>query len=239
MKKNIFICIAFTAAIIISCNKKKSPEPDTPSGNQNSTNQSGFFELLKAQYFDGTNYVTLGEDINLTFVNFDTGPGSAIEVQAGNVTFNGTGLKFGGYSYTDTTYLINYSVPNYTLNVSGSSQIDAFSTTFSPSYPSFTGDSLLPTTVSKSAGFSVNLGSSISNATDTCTIHLLGSTVKKIAPGQTSVTFTPADLSGIMVANGYYYELYLYHNQALIVNNKTYYVRSELQYTKYNINVVP
>jgi hypothetical protein len=239
MKRTISILIILINGLCLTSCKKKSAAPDAPPNNSPSTYQGGVFELFRSQYFDGTNVINSIDNINLTFINYTNSPGSSTEVNAGNVNFNGKGLRFDGYSYEDTTYTINYTAPTFSLNVSGSSQIDAVTTTFNPSYPIFTGDALLPTTVSKSTGFTINLGSSITNTTDTCTIQLYSSAIKKVAPGQTSVTFTPADLSGVMVANGYYFELYLYHIQPLNINNKIFYLRNELQYTKYNINVIP
>jgi hypothetical protein len=238
MKKS-FLILSFIITLV-SCNKKKTTDPVAPPPNNvTSTYETGLIDLFRAQYFDGTNTVTTGDNVTVTFINYDNTPNSSLEVSAGNVNVNGTGLYFNGVNYEDTTYAINLSPATFSLHVSGSSQINAFTTTFNPVYPSFTGDALLPTTVSKSTGFTINLGSSISNMTDTATIHLLGSVVKKIAPGQASVTFTPADISGIMVANGYYFELYVYNTQPLNINSNAYYLRTELQYTKYNINVVP
>ncbi len=232
--------IIFTLAVAVAlqaCNKNKNADPITPPNNVATTAQTGLIDLLRSQYFDGTNMVTAGENVTITFINYDSN--SSTEVPAGNVSFNGTGLKFDGINYEDTTYAISYLPSTYTVSASGSGQIDAFSTTFTQSFPSFTGDALLPITVSKSVGFTVNLGSSIVNASDTSTIHILNSSIKKIAPGQTSVTFTPADLSGIMVANGYYFELNLCNRQTLSVNGKNYYVKNNLLFTKYNVDVTP
>lgn len=233
--------IISTLAVVLAlhaCNKNKNADPITPPpNNAASTIQLGLIDLFRSQYFDGTNMVTAGENVTITFINYSNN--SSSEVPAGNVNFNGTGLMFNSINYEDTTYTISYSPATYSVSASGSSQIDAFSTTFPQSFPSFSGDALLPTTVSKSVGFTVNLGSSILNTTDTTTIQLFSSAVKKIAPGQTSVTFTPADLSGVMVANGYYFEINLCNRQTLSVNGKNYYVKNNLLFTKYNVDVTP
>lgn len=237
--KKLTLIIFFVIALQ-ACNKKKTADPVAPPPNNvTSIYQTGVFELLKSQYFDGTSIVTDGEYVTLTFINYDFSTSTSVEVNAGNVNFNGTGLKFDTYNYQDTTYAINYAPSTFTVNVSGSSQISAFTATFNPIYPVFTGDALLPITVSKSVGFTVNLGSSISNVTDTATIHLFTSSLKKIAPGQTSITFTPSDLSGVMIGSGYPFELELVNNQSLNVNGTNYNIRQELLYKKYNINVVP
>ncbi len=226
--------------VVFSCQKKKQADPNsTPNNATSTTYQSGIFELLRNEYFDGTNIVTTADNVELTFINYTNSPNSTTQVSAGNVNFNGIGLKFDGYSYTDTTGTLNCTPSTFSVTVSGSSQIDSFTKTFTPSYPSFNGDSLLPTTVSKSTGVTINLASSIVNTTDTATIELFSSVIKKIAPGQTSVTFTPTDLSGIMVASGYYFELHLYNNQSLNINGKIFYVRHTVQYTKYNVDLVP
>jgi hypothetical protein len=236
MKKQIILILIITIGVA-SCNKNKTAEPITPQNTAASTNQTGLIDLFRSQYFNGSNMITAGENVTITFINYSNN--SSSEVPAGNVSFNSTVLKFDGINYEDTTYAISYTPSTYTISASGSSQIDAFSTTFPQSFPAFSGDALLPTTVSKSVGFTVNLGSSIVNASDTSTIHILNSSVKKIAPGQTSVTFTPSDLSGIMVANGYYFEINLCNRQTLSVNGKNYYVKNNLLFTKYNVDVTP
>jgi hypothetical protein len=237
MKKLMLI---ITIVIASQACKKKTTDPVAPPpSNVTSTYETGLIDLFRAQYFDGTNIVTTGDNVTLTFINYDNTLNSSVEVSAGNVNVNGTGLYFNGVNYEDTTYAINLSPATFSLNVSGSSQINAFTTTFNPVYPSFTGDALLPTSVSKSAGCTINLGNSINNVSDTSMIQLFTSVVKKIAPGQTTVTFTPADLSGVMVGSGYYFELYMYNRQTLNVNGRPYYVRDGLQYTKYNVNLVP
>jgi hypothetical protein len=231
------IVIISLLIFIYSCNKKKTATPIVTASSVATTYQTGLIELVKSQYFDGTSMVTVGENVTISFINYDTN--SSIEVPAGNVNFNGTNLSFDGINYEDTNFTVNYVPTTYSVSASGSGQIDAFSATFPQSYPSFTGDGLLPITVSKSNGFTINLGNSIVNITDTSTIQLFNSAVKKIVPGQTTVSFTPADLSSVMIASGYYFEINLYNTQALIINGSNYYVRNSLLFTKYNIDVTP
>jgi hypothetical protein len=237
--KNLKFISIIILLIANSC-KKKTAEPATPAPpNVTSTYETGLIDLLRAQYFDGTNMVTYGDNVFVTFINYDNTLNSSVEVSAGNVTVNGTGLKFDGNSYDDTTYVIDLSPATMSVTASGSSHVNGFSTTFNPVYPSFTGDALLPLFVSKSVGCTINLGNSISNVTDTTFIQLFSSNVKKIAPGQTTVTFTPADLSGMSPGSGYFFEMHLYNRQTLNVNGRAYYVRDGLQYIKYNIELTP
>lgn len=229
------IIIFYLTIIFISCNKK-SVAP-AASGTNSSTIQTGLIDLVKLQYFDGTNIVTSVESVSMSFFNYSNN--SSTVISAGNVSFNGTGLKYNGNSYEDTTYAINFNVPTYTINTEGSNQLTAFTVTINPSYPIFTGDALLPTTVSQSSGFTINLGSSISNISDTATIELSTSAIKKIAPGQTSVTFTPADISGILVSNGHTFQIELSNTLPININGNTFYVKNRVLYTKNNINLIP
>ncbi len=241
--KAITLFVIAFIALIASCNKKDTKPSNevaktlpTPSS---SMVFGGIFDFYNIQtYSSGVGYYN---QYAMQCAFFNNNNSNAIN--AGNVSINNVSLfcdaQYDNW-YLDTTYTINYLQLNYSINVSGNASVQSFNYAFTPIKPSFNGDSLLPDTFSKSAGFTINFGNTIQNITDSVIVSLDGAS-KKMPPNQTSITFTSNDLAivstGTIVSNQFKVELS--NVKKFTVNNTDYYIRNLLSHSKYNIIVMP
>lgn len=136
-------------------------------------------------------------------------------VDAGAVNVNSNSLE----KQSNNAYITNpgFSATNYdnisldfntgsNWNVAGSGSVTAFSYNYTASFPSYSGLSGLPETITKSSGLTINIGSSnadsiyvaiISGNTSSST----GTVIKRYGPSAGNVTISSADLAPL-VATG-------------------------------------
>ncbi len=234
--KHLPLILLLSILLIVSC-KKTQPTP-TNSVSVTSTNVfGGIFDFYNLQTFSASLGYYNEYAMQCALYNTNT------PVNAGSVSVNNVALFCDTQSdnwYRDTAFTINYLQPNYTIIVGGNSVIPAFNYSFLPIKPSFLADSLIPTSFSKSMGFTINFGNSISNITDSVIVSLDGAS-KKMSPNQHSITFTGTDLAlvsqGIGLTN--IFKIELSHISKFTANNTDYYIRNLLSHSKYNIIVLP
>jgi hypothetical protein len=233
------IIIALCVIALVSCKKKETTAaPSSSTGTTTSgtsSNYGGEFNTLIRNYSIGG--VTSPQDslAYCYFVNYATNPGS--KVYAGNVSYNGTQFFYDSSDYQDSTFVLNLHQPNAVWNIAGSANVQAFNFTHTPSYPKFTGNSLLPDSVSISSGITINLGSSISNATDSITITIGFNAIKKIGANQNTCYFSPTDLMYLSLGNGFTIELEMVRKQIVTHNGKDYYLFNRLTHIKSGIKI--
>lgn len=236
--------ISFTLLLVISitsCNKKDSNTPNEETSTTGQVNPSllsgGELHTLSKQYNNGA---TFGFEDSLLYAYFFDSNASGNYANAGSINYNGVTIANYFNEYQDTTFTINIHQPNSVWNIGGSSMITAFSHTFNPSFPTFTGNSFLPDSFSISTGFTINFGNSIANITDTVLLCITDNdVVKKIAPNQTSCNITPTDLLNVSINNGGNIKLQLTNKTTVVYNNKKYYVYNNVWHTKYGIKIKP
>jgi len=237
--------IYLTVSIILllpACKKKEDNSDNkiipTTTGSTNSTTLLGgqLFTLAK-QYNNGSSF---GLEDSISYAYFFGTNSNGNYVNAGNISYNGIFFQNQLNEYQDTTYIVNIHQPNSVWYVGGSSMVTSFSHTFTPSFPAFTGNSLLPDSFSLSTGFNINFGNSISNITDTILLTITDDAIiKKIAPNQTLCNITPADLIFVSANNGGNIKLQLINKRTVVYNNKEYYLFNNLWHTKYNVKIKP
>jgi hypothetical protein len=165
--------------------------------------------------------------------NNNTGYG----ISAGNVSYNNSALIYNVVSYQDTTFLINLHQTNSIWNISGSAQVQSFSYAYTPSNPKFVGDYLLPNIISKTAGLSIEFGTSITNVTDSITITIGLKAVKKFPVSQGGCYFSPQDLINVALNNASVIELEFNNQRIITFNNRNYYINNRLKHTKYGVTI--
>lgn len=206
MKKvNSIIVIFLICVISFSCKKKKEDSNPSPVTNNSLTPYSVM--QTSYNYADNGGVVTLDSNAQAFFFQSPIGFGTPVPIQVGNVTLNDTNLYFYIDSYKKA-YPINIS---QTLNwtVSGSGTVTAFTHSFTPFYPKYTGGNLLPDTCVKASGITLNI-SGVSNLTGFISVSVSQSSsayLSKQLNGNGTVTFTSSELSSFNTNTNLYFEL--------------------------------
>lgn len=234
MKKVVYLVLLVS---IISCNKKNNAGSTAPpSTTAAPTNYyGGELNTLITQYNTGASINNQDSVAYCSFVDANNITGNTI--YAGNVSYNGVVMQYYSGNYQDTTFQINLHQPNSVWHIAGNAQVQSFSYTNTPSYPKYTGNNLLPDSISKSAGITINFGSSFSNATDSITITVGLSAIKKMGVNQTSCYFSSADLMYISINNASTIEIEFNKQSIVNFNNRNYYVNNRLRHIKYGVKI--
>ncbi|MCW3077483.1 MAG: hypothetical protein JWO32_2092 [Bacteroidetes bacterium] len=199
--------------IIFSC-KKKDAATQTVNSSSSATTTGGSVSIpagLSASnggdlcdfqstynYFDYNGTVTKD---SVAFASFyATAPSSVAPttIYGGSVTLNGITLPFNAtsnYYYSGSGSGINIT-GNLTWSATGSGTVMAFSKSFIPNYPKYTGGSSLPDTCVKANGISITI-SGVTNNQNSVNVYLYsGSTsvFKYIFGSNGTVNFTPSEL---------------------------------------------
>ncbi len=202
--------------VLLSCQKKDStPSPanssttggttTTAGGSTTTTGLSpsvgGDYCNLQASYNILNNNGVISKD-SFVIASFYSAPVSSVvptNMQAGNVKLNNLPLPLNGA--TTTYFVMNPSVAiNTTLDwqVSGSGTVTAFTQSYTATYPIYTGGTLLPDTISKSSGTTLNING-VSNNQNSVTVYIrdVSATTpfKYILGSNGTVQFTASDLA--------------------------------------------
>ncbi|MEI7725008.1 MAG: hypothetical protein WCK09_07870 [Bacteroidota bacterium] len=173
--KNIIKTTLFAGAIasliISGCSKTSEVVPETPTSSSPSaptiTLSDGFGALAAVRSVSYTTVagMTIPMEVNTAVAVFTTTAGSSTFTDGGTVTLNSKGLtKSTNNAYVYQNLLDPLSFGSLAWNVSGSASVPAISYTDDRQIPDYTGFSTLPTTITKTAGVTISLGSAVSNA---------------------------------------------------------------------------
>ena len=191
----IFIIISFAAC------KKFGTEPVTDDPNNSANSVYGDLQLRVIKEYKKN--ILIGSD-SVVISSFYDKPTDGFTpfnyVNAGNVSFNSVVLKPSSTYYKDTTHLINIHNQNSVWLVSGNANVAAFSHTFTPSFPVFSGNAQLLDSMSLFHGCTINI-SGLSNMTEApIPVTISDGTTnitKSVLINQNSITFSPQDLSAL------------------------------------------
>ena len=185
----------------VACKKMGTPEPEINNSNNVGPSTYGDLEILFVKEYKKN--ILIGSDsivISSFYDKLADGVSPVNYVNAGNVSYNSIGLKPSATYYRDTTHLINVHSQNSIWSVSGNASVAAFSYTFTPSFPVFSGNAQLPDSISLFHGFTVNI-TGLSNMTESSIPVTISDGItnitKSIPINQKSVTFSHDDLSSL------------------------------------------
>jgi len=219
VKTNIYkirsnkIALLLLIFVFFSCKKEETPAPtqttiSTTTTSNGTTTYNALFNCYRSYVLLNTNilgpsytgYAYLSNSLVVNEV-----PGSYMDI--GTVVLNGTTFKnksqVSNYFYNDTAY--NFIAPPCKWVISGSANMQAFTDSSNLVFPDFTNYTAIPTSISKSAGFSIPL-TGVSNC-DFINVILLGPSGSsfignKLLPSNvTSISYTSAELSGFTIGN--------------------------------------
>jgi hypothetical protein len=243
MKKAILV-FGCTIIFLFTACKKKETTPDVPATNTTTTGGGNFVYSYMATAYNITDYnnsITLDSSVTAQFYTGPAPAGPPQNVLAGIVALNTFSLN----PESDNSYFS--SSPNMTTisgplnwSVSGSGDVAAFSYSYMPVYPKYTGGSLLQDTCTKSNGISIN----ISGVTDYTTSALSsGLTVMLVQSSIISkpifgtsggtVTFSPAELTGFSTNSPITIFISIVNFNTVPINGVNRNFNCELTYQKY------
>ncbi len=187
-------------------------------------------------YSDHSSVVTKD---SLVFASFYSAPVSLVlptYVSGGTVTLNGINIPYQGSSYYISNNLPTAISGTITWSVSGSGTVTAFSQSFIPNYPKYTGGNLLPDTCLKANGITINI-SGVTNNHNSVGVSLnsgSSSTFKYITSSNGTITFSASELSAFPTNSQLLIIINLSNIYSAALGGTKRGFANTLQYTKYS-----
>ncbi len=247
MKKLIIPGTLILLFTFFACKKKgNEPEPLTPTtpipgvgvpdGLVKST--GGNYCSLQTNYIYYNTNGVITKDSAVFAAFYSQPPSSTLptNVSGGTVTLNGTTITAVG----DVYYISNNLPINITgslaWNVSGSGTVTAFSQSFIPSYPKYSGGNLLPDTCIKANGITINI-SGVTNNQSSVSVSLYSGTSsinKYILGSSGAVSFYPSELNAFTINSSISINVIMSNQYTAILGGIKRGFANTLQYTKYS-----
>jgi len=231
--------------VITGCSKSTTTVPETTTNSASAptiTISDGYGALAAVR---SVSYTTiLGQvipmEVNTAVAAFATTAGSSTLVDAGTVTLNSKGLtktSSNAYLYQNLTDPLSFST--ITWNVAGSASVPAISYTDDRQIPDYSGFSTLPSTITKTAGVTISLGSAVTNAdsiyvtvTDYNNHHLM----KRLAGNASECVIGASELSSFTAGQGMV-QVCPWNLKSEDFNSKKFYFIIESAFTKQGITI--
>lgn len=204
------IFIFFILFSTISCKKKAASTPSSTPPAPTTTPSTLPFSVMQTDYTYLDNGSTLVMDSNViaVFMQKPWGTINNVYISAGNVSLNDSDLNF----VLDNYMKVNPINISQTLKwkATGSGTITPFTYTFVPSYPNYTGGSLLPDTCTLASGITLTV-SGVSNLTGVVWVSVSQSSsgYTKDIPGNGTISFSASELSGFSINSNIQIEIRL------------------------------
>lgn len=244
MIKYIFSIIIFITLFFFSCKKKDNPPPvvaNTTTGGSTSgltPSTGGDYSNLQTTY-RFTNVAGVVTKDSSIFASFYSAPVTSvmpIYIYAGLVSLNGTNIPYqNSFYYIISNPSVNIAGP-LVWNVTGSGTLAAYTHSFTPFYPKYTGGNSLPDTCIKANGITINI-SGVTNNLNSVIISIYSgpSTLTKYILGSTgSVNFTSAELANFTVNSSLTIIINLSNLYSATYNGIKHGFTNNIQYTKYS-----
>lgn len=242
--KTFFFAGALASLVLTGC--KKSNETTTPTTPTASTptiqihDGYGALAAVRSVSYTTVAGVTIPMEVNTAVAAFYASTGSSTLVDGGSVTLNSKSLtksSNNAYSYQNLTDPLTFST--ITWNVSGSGSVPAISYTDDRPIPDFSGFSTLPTTVTRSAGFTISLGSAVTGADSVYVVltdysnHTL---IKRVGGSASECAFSSSELASFTAGQGMI-QVCPWNYKPEDFNSKKYYFVIESAYTRQGITI--
>ncbi|HNY01734.1 MAG TPA: hypothetical protein PKG48_04065 [Bacteroidales bacterium] len=243
--KSTLIAGALASLILTGCNKAKDvlPDDNKTSSSSTSINMSdgyGVLAAVRSVSYTTVSGVTVPLEVNTAVAAFNVSMGSSTFTDAGGVTLNGKSLTKStnnAYVYQDLTNPLTFNT--VTWNVAGSSSVPSFSYTDDRPIPDYSAFNSLPTTVTRSAGVTISLGSAVTNADSvyvTLTDYNNHSLLKRVGGSAAGCTFSASELAGFAAGQGMV-QVCPWNYKTEDFNDKKFYFIIESAFTKQGITI--
>jgi hypothetical protein len=245
----IFVTSLLSASLLLSACSKKTEDIVNNNTNNNTTTvttptfSDGYGTLAAVATF--SSQVVAGVFIPVQ-LNVGVGafyaPGSSGMTDGGTVTLNGKTLtkqSNNSYVYQNLTDPLSFS-GNFAWTGSGSSSVPSFSYTDDRPMPTYSDYSSLPSSVTRSAGLTINLSGSISGA-DSIYVVLISSgsnyLIKKLGGSAAQCVLSASDLSVLNATTTGIIEVCPWNYKTEDFSSKKFYFVNEAAYTKSGISI--
>jgi len=245
--RTIIFASAFTSLVISGCDKAKevvddnTPDTNTPSA-PSITMGDGYGVLAAVRSVSETTVagITIPLEVNTAVAGFSNALGSNSFVDGGTVTINSKALtksSNNAYAYQNLTDPLSFG--SISWNVTGSSSVPAISYTDDKQIPGYSGYSSLPSTVTRSAGLTISLGSAISGADSIYVVvtdydsHQL---IKRLGGNAAECVIGASELSGFTAGQGMI-QVCPWNYKSEDFNSRKFYFVIESAYTKQGITI--
>lgn len=244
--KSILFAGTISAIVLAGCNKAEEVIPENPSNSTPTTpsiqvsDGYGTLAAVRSVSYTTVAGISVPVEVNTAVAAFYPSPGSTTFSDAGTVTINSKSLtksSNNAYVYQNLTDPLSFST--VTWSVSGSSSVPAINYTEDRSLPSFSGYASLPTTITRSAGLTIALGSSVSGADSVYVVvadYNNHSLIKRVAGNASGCTITAAELAGFTAGQGML-QVVPWNYKSEDFNDKKYYFVLESAYTRMGITI--
>lgn len=208
MKRVNLLFIFLLSIGIVACKKKASSSSAAPVITTPSASYPYSVMQTDYTYLDNGSTVVMDSNAIAVFMQKPLGTINNVYISAGNVSLNDSNLNL----VLDNYMKVNPINISQTLKwqATGSGTITPFTHTFVPSYPKYTGGSILPDTCTLSSGVTVTV-SGVSNLTGAVWVGVSQSVYgyMKALSGNGTISFSNSELSGFNVNANFQIEITL------------------------------
>lgn len=238
MKIKPYILLFALGIFLFGCNKKDPPAQSNASttGSTPVTSPTGDYGTFLSVYNSndiGGGMTFADSTIQATF--YDSPNTNKTNISAGTVSVNATELTLWTSSVVyNKMNGINMKI--LTWQIAGSGTIAPASFSYTPSYPQYTGQNALPDTVTKSAGFTLNVnGIANTNKSSYISIGQSGASTitRTVAANSATFTISANDLSSFSVNNYFNIRISMFNYANVSLNSKTYGINANRTHEKY------
>jgi hypothetical protein len=199
----------------------------------------GVLVAVKSVSYTTVAGITVPVELNTGVAAFPTSMGSSTFVDAGTVTLNSKSLtkqSNNSYVYQNLTDLLSFNTINWA--VSGSSGVPAITYSDDDPIPAYSGYSSLPSSVTRSSGLTIQLGSTIDDADSVyCTVSGgSGYILKRVAGNAAECSFSASELSALGTGTGMI-QVVPWSYKTEDFNSKKFYFVLETAYSKIGVTV--
>jgi hypothetical protein len=244
--RTMFAAGAIAFLILPGCSKSSDENPVVPPNTTPSaptiTISDGYGALgaVRSVSYSTIAGVTIPLEVNTAVAVFTASLGSGSLLDGGTVSINGKNLtksSNNAYMYQNLTDPLSFSA--ITWSVSGSGSVPAISYTDDRKVPDYSDFGSLPTTITKSVGLTIDLGSHITNA-DSVYVVLTDYNnhqhIKRLAGSATECAVTPGDLSDFANGQGMI-QVCPWNYKSEDISGKRFYFIIESAYTKQGVTI--
>lgn len=228
-----------------SCDEKGDVLPDTSNNTgvtiSHTINDAyGVMVALRTVTTQEVSGIQIPVEFNTGVATFPTAPGSSTFIDAGTVTLNGKNLdrqSNNSYLYDDLLDPLSFSTVSW--SVSGANGIPAITYSEDKPFPLYNDAGSLPSSVTRSSGFTLSLSGQFSNA-DSVYVLIADSKgkmiLKRFGPSPAEAVFTSAELSTLASGTGIF-EVVPWSYKTEDFSDKTFYFILESAYVKSGISI--
>ena len=238
--KSLIAFIIPAIFVVSGCSKDDDATPAKNDANQFMYSDAfGAMVAVKTVTYTEVMGNLIPTELNTATAVFVSEAGSSSFTDAGTVKLNSKTLtRNSNNSYVYDNLLEPLTFNEVRWEVGGKGNVPAVTKTVGRAVPSFNGYGNLPESITRADGFSLALGTQVSQA-DSTLVSIIGggkSVMKTVAGNAANVAFSASDLSGLSSGNGMI-QVTPYNISTETVSGKKFYFINQASYTRSNVSI--